>query len=393
MANKRMLEAGNKKSAIRELYSYGLERAEEIGKDNVFDYSLGNPNVPPPKELTAELERLLKEEDSVALHGYTPSIGDTGARASIAGYLNRTYGLTLTRHDFVLTCGAAAGLAMALHALVEEPGDEVVVFAPFFPEYRLFAEQAGGKLVVVPTEAPEFAPDADALAKAITPRTKVVILNNPNNPTGAVYSEKDVKRVCEVLEKCGHPVWLLSDEPYRDLVFEGDKPPFLTKYYARTLVCFSYSKVLSIPGERIGYLLVNPAMPERDEVLAAVIGAARALGYVCAPTLWQRALPAVQGVTSDLSVYRENGKLLYDKLTSLGFSCVRPRGAFYLFVKAPGGDARAFSELAKRFELLLVPSDSFGVPGYVRLAYCVKRSMIERSFTAFEKLALCKAGN
>ncbi|MBQ0092122.1 MAG: pyridoxal phosphate-dependent aminotransferase [Clostridiales bacterium] len=393
MANKRMLEAGNKKSAIRELYSYGLERAEEIGKDNVFDYSLGNPNVPPPKELTAELERLLKEEDSVALHGYTPSIGDTGARASIAGYLNRTYGLTLTRHDFVLTCGAAAGLAMALHALVEEPGDEVVVFAPFFPEYRLFAEQAGGKLVVVPTEAPEFAPDADALAKAITPRTKVVILNNPNNPTGAVYSEKDVKRVCEVLEKCGHPVWLLSDEPYRDLVFEGDKPPFLTKYYARTLVCFSYSKVLSIPGERIGYLLVNPAMPERDEVLAAVIGAARALGYVCAPTLWQRVLPAVQGVTSDLSVYRENGKLLYDKLTSLGFSCVRPRGAFYLFVKAPGGDARAFSELAKRFELLLVPSDSFGVPGYVRLAYCVKRSMIERSFTAFEKLALCKAGN
>lgn len=393
MANKRMLEAGNKKSAIRELYSYGLERAEEIGKDNVFDYSLGNPNVPPPKELTAELERLLKEEDSVALHGYTPSIGDTGARASIAGYLNRTYGLTLTRHDFVLTCGAAAGLAMALHALVEEPGDEVVVFAPFFPEYRLFAEQAGGKLVVVPTEAPEFAPDADALAKAITPRTKVVILNNPNNPTGAVYSEKDVKRVCEVLEKCGHPVWLLSDEPYRDLVFEGDKPPFLTKYYARTLVCFSYSKVLSIPGERIGYLLVNPAMPERDEVLAAVIGAARALGYVCAPTLWQRVLPAVQGVASDLSVYRENGKLLYDKLTSLGFSCVRPRGAFYLFVKAPGGDARAFSELAKRFELLLVPSDSFGVPGYVRLAYCVKRSMIERSFTAFEKLALCKAGN
>lgn len=393
MANKRMLEAGNKKSAIRELYSYGLERAEEIGKDNVFDYSLGNPNVPPPKELTAELERLLKEEDSVALHGYTPSIGDTGARASIAGYLNRTYGLTLTRHDFVLTCGAAAGLAMALHALVEEPGDEVVVFAPFFPEYRLFAEQAGGKLVVVPTEAPEFAPDADALAKAITPRTKVVILNNPNNPTGAVYSEKDVKRVCEVLEKCGHPVWLLSDEPYRDLVFEGDKPPFLTKYYARTLVCFSYSKVLSIPGERIGYLLVNPAMPERDEVLAAVIGAARALGYVCAPTLWQRVLPAVQGVTSDLSVYRENGKLLYDKLTSLGFSCVRPRGAFYLFVKAPGGDARAFSELAKRFELLLVPSDSFGVPGYVRLAYCVKRSMIERSFTAFEKLALCKDGN
>lgn len=393
MANKRMLEAGNKKSAIRELYSYGLERAEEIGKDNVFDYSLGNPNVPPPKELTAELERLLKEEDSVALHGYTPSIGDTGARASIAGYLNRTYGLTLTRNDFVLTCGAAAGLAMALHALVEEPGDEVVVFAPFFPEYRLFAEQAGGKLVVVPTEAPEFAPDADALAKAITPRTKVVILNNPNNPTGAVYSEKDVKRVCEVLEKCGHPVWLLSDEPYRDLVFEGDKPPFLTKYYARTLVCFSYSKVLSIPGERIGYLLVNPAMPERDEVLAAVIGAARALGYVCAPTLWQRVLPAVQGVTSDLSVYRENGKLLYDKLTSLGFSCVRPRGAFYLFVKAPGGDAQAFSELAKRFELLLVPSDSFGVPGYVRLAYCVKRSMIERSFTAFEKLALCKAGN
>ena len=393
MANKRMLEAGNKKSAIRELYSYGLERAEEIGKDNVFDYSLGNPNVPPPKELTAELERLLKEEDSVALHGYTPSIGDTGARASIAGYLNRTYGLTLTRHDFVLTCGAAAGLAMALHALVEEPGDEVVVFAPFFPEYRLFAEQAGGKLVVVPAEAPEFAPDADALAKAITPRTKVVILNNPNNPTGAVYSEKDVKRVCEVLEKCGHPVWLLSDEPYRDLVFEGDKPPFLTKYYARTLVCFSYSKVLSIPGERIGYLLVNPAMPERDEVLAAVIGAARALGYVCAPTLWQRVLPAVQGVTSDLSVYRENGKLLYDKLTSLGFSCVRPRGAFYLFVKAPGGDAQAFSELAKRFELLLVPSDSFGVPGYVRLAYCVKRSMIERSFTAFEKLALCKAGN
>lgn len=393
MANKRMLEAGNKKSAIRELYSYGLERAEEIGKDNVFDYSLGNPNVPPPKELTAELERLLKEEDSVALHGYTPSIGDTGARASIAGYLNRTYGLTLTRHDFVLTCGAAAGLAMALHALVEEPGDEVVVFAPFFPEYRLFAEQAGGKLVVVPTEAPEFAPDADALAKAITPRTKVVILNNPNNPTGAVYSEKDVKRVCEVLEKCGHPVWLLSDEPYRDLVFEGDKPPFLTKYYARTLVCFSYSKVLSIPGERIGYLLVNPAMPERDEVLAAVIGAARALGYVCAPTLWQRVLPAVQGVASDLSVYRENGKLLYDKLTSLGFSCVRPRGAFYLFVKAPGGDAQAFSELAKRFELLLVPSDSFGVPGYVRLAYCVKRSMIERSFTAFEKLALCKAGN
>lgn len=387
MPNQRLILAGEKRSAIRELYSYGLERAEQIGKDNVFDFSIGNPNVPPPEALAAEITRLLKEEDPVALHGYTPSVGDPEARAAVADYLNRTFDLHLTRGDFYLTCGAAAGLAISLHALVEEPGDEVIVFAPFFPEYRMFAEQAGAKLVVVPPTQPDFGIDLEALKKAITPRTKVVILNNPNNPTGAVYPVSEIEGLCGILKNADHPIWLISDEPYRDLVFEGEKPPFLTKYYHRTVVCFSYSKVLSIPGERIGYLLIDPEMPERDKVYAAINGAGRALGYVCAPTLWQKVLPKMQGVTSDLSVYRKNGELLYSKLVSLGFSVVKPGGAFYLFLKAPGGDAEAFCEIAKKYELLLVPSDSFGTPGYARLAYCVKESMIKRSFAAFEKLA------
>lgn len=390
MSAKRMKQLGEKRSVIRELFEYGNARKAEIGADNVFDFSIGNPSVPPPPEVNAELTRLLAEEDPLSLHSYTSAPGDVKVRAAIADQLNRTYGTAFSAGDLYMTVGAAASLTISLSAVLEE-GDEVILFAPYFPEYAVFVETAGGVPVVVPSRAGDLQIDLDTLNAALTPRTRAVIINSPNNPSGAVLTADTLKKLAETLtaasEKYGRTVYLISDEPYRELVYDGVEVPFVTPFYPATIVCYSYSKSLSLPGERIGYVLVPPAMPDKAAVYHAVCGAGRALGYVCAPALFQKLIPACGGMTADRSVYARNRQLLYDSLTAYGYEAVRPDGAFYLFVKALEPDANAFCERAKKYELLLVPSDDFGMPGYVRIAYCVSTQQIQRALPAFEKLA------
>ena len=389
MIRKEMLALGTRRSTIRELFEYGRGRRAAIGADKVFDFSLGNPSVPAPAAVTETIGALLREKDPVSLHGYTSAPGDPGVRAAIAKNLAERYGIKADPALLYMTCGAAASLTVSLHALCG-PGDEVAVPAPFFPEYRVFVEKTGAKLVEVPSLPDTFGLDDAAMEKAIGPNTAAVIVNSPNNPTGVVLSEAELAALAAILtekEKAyGHPIYLLSDEPYRELIYGGKKTPLPASFYPRTLICYSYSKALSLPGERIGYIAVSPEMPEAGEVFAAVCGAGRALGFVCAPALFQFVAGRCDGILPDLAAYEENRRLLTDGLRELGYETASPDGAFYLFVKAPGGDAAAFSEKAKEFELLLVPSDDFGVPGWVRLAYCVKRETIERSLPAFRAL-------
>ncbi|MBQ3154582.1 MAG: pyridoxal phosphate-dependent aminotransferase, partial [Clostridia bacterium] len=334
---------------------------------------------------------LLTETDPVALHGYTSAQGAPATRKAIADDINARFGAGVRPEDLYMTCGAAASLTVSLNALCNA-GDEVVVIAPFFPEYRVFAEQAGAVVRVVPADTQKFQINFDALREILNENTKAVIINSPNNPTGALLSAETLETLCALLKErsaqYGHPIFLLSDEPYRELVYDASaEVPYLTNLYDHTLVCYSYSKSLSLPGERIGYIVVCNRMPEYAEVYAAVCGAGRALGFVCAPAMMQKLVPSVLGKTSDMEVYRTNRDLLYGALTSYGFECVYPDGAFYLFVKSPEPDAGAFCEKAKAYELLLVPSDSFGCPGYVRISYCVSTDQIRRSLPAFEKLA------
>lgn len=389
--NREMERLGRVRSAIRELFEYGNRRASEIGREKVFDFSLGNPSVPAPRAVEEALCDLLRNTDPVALHGYTSAPGDSGARTAVANDLNDRFGASLRAEDLYMTCGAAASLTICLHALVN-PGDEVIVIAPFFPEYRVFAEKAGATVRVVPADIKRFQIDFDALREVLSERTKAIIVNSPNNPTGVLFTRETAETLCALLkersEAYGHPIYLLSDEPYRELVYDRDAYiPYFPRLYPHTLICYSYSKSLSLPGERIGYIAVDNGMEEHDEVYASVCGAGRALGFVCAPSMMQKVLPAVAKVRPDLSVYRENRDLLYNALTGYGFSCVRPDGAFYLFMQAPGGDANAFCEAAKRYELLLVPSDSFGCAGYVRISYCVGTQQIRNALPAFEQLA------
>lgn len=390
MVNEKMLGLGNVRSAIRELAAYAVVRAGEIGAENVFDYSLGNPSVPAPKEVNETIKELIDTIDSTELHGYTAAQGDIQTRTKIAENIKKRFGVEIGANDLYMTCGAAASLSCCLSALGCD-GDEFIVFAPFFPEYRVFIEQAGGKVVVVPPTEPDFQIDMDVLRASVNERTKAVLYNSPNNPSGVVYSEKTLTAVSDLLRErsseYGHPIYLIADEPYRELVYGDIDVPYVMNYYDNSLVCYSYSKSLSLPGERIGYVAVNPKCEERADVYAAVCGAGRALGYVCAPSTMQRVATVCDGLTSDVSVYEKNRNLLYNGLTELGYTCVQPGGAFYLFVKTPEPDAAAFCEKAKKYELLLVPSDSFGIEGYVRLAYCVKTEMIERSLPAFKELA------
>lgn len=390
MLNESMRELGAKRSVIRELFEYGKARKAEIGAENVFDFSLGNPSVPSPKAVNQALKELLDTRDPAQLHAYTSAQGDAGVRQSIADYLNRTYGAGVTGDCFYLTAGAAASLTISLTAILA-PEDEVILLAPFFPEYRVFVERTGAKVVPVLCRTSDLQPDLEALAVAITTRTRAIIVNSPNNPTGAVLTEENAVRLCNVLKRAsdriGHPIYLIADEPYRELVYGDVKVPYLTNYYDNTLVCYSFSKSLSLPGERIGYVLVSPRAENFTALYQAVCGAGRALGFVCAPSLFQYMIPSVLGLTSDLTVYDTNRKLLYGALTDYGFEVVRPDGAFYLFVRVPGGDANAFCEAAKKFELLLVPSDDFGCAGFVRIAYCVTTEQIERSLPAFRALA------
>lgn len=391
MISQTMVGLGKKRSVIREIFEYSKVRAAEIGAENIFDFSIGNPSVPPPQIISDTLKELLDQEDSVSLHGYTSAQGDPATRKAIADDLNRRYGTDFTANNFYMTVGAAASLSICFKALAL-PEDEFIVFAPYFTEYRVFVEAAGGTLVEVPPREPDFQIDFDAFSAAVSEHTKAVIVNSPNNPSGVVYSESTVKELCRILEEksaqYGHTIYLISDEPYRELVYDDNiVVPFLTKYYKNTLVCYSYSKSLSLPGERIGYILVPSEIDDFEDMYAAVCGAGRALGYVCAPSLFQKLIARCVGQVSDISVYRKNRDLLYNGLTERGYQCVRPDGAFYLFVKALEEDTNAFCERAKKYELLLVPGDDFGCPGYVRIAYCVTTEQIERSMPAFEALA------
>jgi len=388
MFPEKSLAWGQSKSGIRELAAYGAARKAEIGADKVFDFSIGNPSVPAPASVHEALRALL-EGDSVTLHGYTAAPGLMSFRQAIADDLNARYDAKLRADMVYVTCGAAAGLAICTHGLLC-PGEKALAFAPFFPEYRIFTEAAGAELVTVPP-AEGLQPDLDALERLLDESCAMVIVNTPNNPSGVVLSDESLARLGKILRdaeaRFGHPIYLVSDEPYRELVYDGNPVPCVLHYYDDTILCYSFSKSLSLPGERVGYLAVGSAMRDRELVFAALCGAARGLGFVNAPSTMQRVIEACLGQTSDISVYKENRDLLYNGLKELGYDCVYPDGAFYLFVRTPEPDAAAFSERAKKHELLLVPSDDFGVGGYVRVAYCVSPDMIRRSMPAFAALA------
>lgn len=390
MISEKMVTLGTKKSVIREIFEYSKKRAAEIGTENVFDFSIGNPNVPAPASVHETIKELLDSKDDYYLFGYTSAQGDADTRAAVAADLNKRFGTTFHADNFYMTCGAAASLRIVLGALTV-PGDEYIVFTPYFPEYRVFIESAGAAMIETPADSSTFQINFDRLSAAVTAHTKGVFVNSPNNPSGVVYTEENIQKLAAFLEtksaEYGHPIYLIVDEPYRELVYGDVEVPYLTKYYKNTLVCYSYSKSLSLPGERIGYVLVPDEVDDARTIYAAVCGAGRALGFVCAPSLIQHVIAKCAGQVSDLSVYKKNRDLLYDSLTAYGFTCVHPDGAFYLFMKTPEPDAYAFCEKAKKYELLLVPGDDFGAPGFVRIAYCVTTAQIERALPAFKELA------
>lgn len=390
MISEKMTELGKNRSVIREIFEYSKQRAAEIGAEHVFDFSLGNPSVPAPEGVRKAIRELLDEKDDLALFGYTSAQGDFGTRKAIADNLNLRFGTAFGPDDLYMTCGAAASLRITLEALTV-PGDEYIIFTPYFPEYKVFVEAAGGRFVPAETDRNTFQIDFGTLADVISEHTKGVFVNSPNNPSGVVFTEENIRKLAAFLEEkekeYGHPIYLIADEPYRELVYGEVEVPYLTKYYRNTVVCYSYSKSLSLPGERIGYILVPQEVEHARDLYAAVCGAGRALGYVCAPSLIQQVVARCQGETSDLSVYQKNRDLLYESLQSYGYTCVHPDGAFYLFVQALEPDATAFCEKAKEQELLLVPADDFGCPGFVRIAYCVTTEQIERALPAFQRLA------
>ncbi len=391
MLNEKNVQLGKVRSSIRELFEYGKARKAEIGEENVFDFSLGNPSVPAPQKVNDTIAEILKTYDPVQLHGYTSAQGDYSVRKTLSDYINARFGTTLNADCLYMTCGAAASLTIVLNAILNE-GEEIITFAPFFPEYKVFTKHAGGKLVAVACAEDTFKIDFDKLESAITAHTKGVIINSPNNPSGVVYSEEDIKRLAKILEnyskKFGNTIYLISDEPYRELVFDKSvKVPYIMNYYTNSIVCYSYSKSLSLPGERIGYIAVNDKIEDFSDVYAAICGAGRALGFVCAPNLFQQLIKKLYNVTSDISIYKKNRDRLYSALTEYGFKVVKPDGAFYMFVKSPEPDSKAFCERAKKYELLIVAGDDFGCKGYVRISYCVAADMIERSLPAFKKLA------
>lgn len=390
LVSEEMYELGSKRSAIRELFEYGKKRAEVVGAENVYDFSLGNPTVPAPDCVNETIRELTEELNSIQLHGYTSAQGDLECRQATADYLNRTYGTHFHADNFYMTMGAAASLSICFKALTTDRDDEFITIAPFFPEYRVFVESAGAKLVVIPPDTSNFQIDFDALEKSLTPHTKGVIINSPNNPSGAVYSAETIAHLAEILRKksveFGTEIFILSDEPYREIAYDGVEVPYVTEFYDNTLVCYSYSKSLSLPGERIGYVLVPDEAYESKKIYAAICGAGRALGYVCAPSLFQKVVTRCIGATGDISLYKKNRDILYKGLTDIGYECYKPDGAFYMFVKALEPDADAFCEKAKEEDLLIVSATGFGCPGYVRISYCVDEDMIRRSFAAFERL-------
>lgn len=388
--SQRMLNLGTARSEIREAFAFAQVRAAEVGAENVDDFSIGNPSVPAPATVAEAVHKLVDAIDPIKLHGYTPAQGDGQARGALADDLNRRFGTNYTADNFYLTAGAAGALCCALSAL-SCPGDTFITFAPYFPEYKVFVESAGAELVTVPADIEDFQIDFAAFDQALTPNTKGVIINSPNNPTGVVYSEATIQKLAQVLteksKEYGHTIWLISDEPYREIVYRDTPLPWVPNYYPNTLVCYSYSKSLSLPGQRIGYVLVPPQAEDADIVYAAVCGAGRALGYVCAPSLFQLVAAECTGQTADIEIYHKNRDLLLNALRDMGYTCAQPDGAFYLFPRSLEPDARAFCERARKYDLVLVPGDSFGCPGHVRISYCVPTEQIQRALHKFEQLA------
>ena len=389
MFNKTAYGLGSVRSYIREVFEYGRQQAKIVGEENVFDYSLGNPSIPAPEKVNETIINILNTESSIKVHGYTSGPGDDTIREAVAKNLTERFGKVIRPANLFFTCGAAPALMTALTALACEDS-EVIAIAPFFPEYKPFIESSGNKFVMVPADTTSFQIDMAALESLVNEHTQAIIINSPNNPSGVVFSQETLEKVGAILgaaaEKYGHPIYIIADEPYRELVYDGVEVPFIPNVYKDTIVCYSWSKSLSLPGERIGYVLVPDDATDSAELFAAVAGAARMLGHVCAPSLIQRAVAACCDIMPDLEAYDVNRNLLYNGLTEIGYECAKPQGAFYLFVKAPGGDAMAFAEKAKKKNLLIVPSDSFGVPGYFRLSYCVSKEMIERSLPAFKEV-------
>lgn len=390
MVSEEMYVLGTKKSTIRTIFEFGQKRAAEVGAENVFDFSLGNPNVPAPDFIRDAAVDILMHGDPTEVHGYTIAPGKPAVREVLAADLKRRFGMEVTGKNLFMTAGAAASVTITFKALTE-PGDEFVTFAPFFPEYRVFVEACGGKLVVVPAKTDDFQIDLTALERALTPQTKAVIVNSPNNPSGAVYRETTIRRLADLLrakeQEYGHPIFIVADEPYREIVYDGASVPCIPLFYDNTIVCYSYSKSFSLPGERIGYIVVPDTAADFARIYGAIAGAARVLTHVNAPSLWQLVVARCAGRAADLSTYARNAALLYDGLTALGFSCVRPQGAFYLFPQALEPDDAAFCRRAQEYDLLLVPGRDFGCPGYFRAAYCVRTKMIEKSLPRFEALA------
>ncbi len=390
MLNERMVALGTQRSVIRELFEFGKVRAAEVGAENVFDFSIGNPSVPAPELVNETAIKLLQEMDPVVLHGYTSAQGDAIVRKQIADNLNTRFATSFRPENLYMTVGAAASLCCCLNGLCN-PGDEVIVFAPFFPEYRVFIEGAGAKMTMIPADTEAFQIDFATFEAAINEKTKAVLVNSPNNPSGTLYSEETVKKLASVLEeaskKFGQPIFLLADEPYREIVFSGQTVPFLPKYYNNTLVCYSWSKSLSLPGERMGYVLVPDSVTDSELVYAAVAGAGRSLGYVNAPSLFQRVCAACVDVTADVAVYEENKNLMVPALRDMGYHVVEPQGTFYMFPRTLIDDDLAFCEKAKDFNLLIVPGTGFGCPGHTRISYCVPTERAKRSLDAFEALA------
>ncbi len=391
MVNQEYYTLGTAPSVIRQLFAYGLEQAKVVGPENVYDYSLGNPSIPAPKKVNESIKKIVDETDSIKLHGYSMAPGFEEARAAVAKDLAARFGLDVKASELFFTCGAAPALISIIKALIVDADTEIMAIAPFFPEYRPFVNANGGKLVVVPADTKAFQIHLDEVEKRITKHTQAIIVNSPNNPSGVVYTEETLKGLAALLERksaeYGHPIYIIADEPYRELVYGGVKVPFIPCLYKNTIVCYSYSKSLSLPGERIGYVYVPGFADDSHAVYAAISGAARIMGHVCPPTLMQKVIEYCAEERPDLVAYDENRNLLYNSLTEMGYECAKPDGAFYLFVKAPNGDANVFSEKAKLgHNLLVVPADGFGCPGFFRLSYCVSNDMIRRSLPAFKAM-------
>ena len=389
MTNETMHTLGTAPSIIRELFAYGLQQAKVVGPENVYDYTLGNPSVPAPEKVNRSIMEILEDTPSTAIHGYSMAGGFESTRAAIAGNLSARFGVQAEVSDIFITCGAAPALISAIKALLADDDSEIMTIAPYFPEYKPFVESNGGKFTVVPADKENFQINMKQLEVLINKNTQAIIINSPNNPSGVVYTEETLQQLAAILKKrseeYGHPIYIIADEPYRELVYGDVKVPFIPTIYENTIVCYSYSKSLSLPGERIGYVYVPSFCSDSKAVMAAVSGAARSMGHVCAPTLLQKVIERCVDEMPDLKAYEENRDLLYGALTEMGYRCAKPDGAFYLFVECPNGDGMAFCEKAKTdYNLLVVPGEAFECSGYMRLSYCVSGDMIRRSLPAFK---------